>query len=189
MASSSLPVRGGEVVAGGQGVGVSVAQDPLAVGDQVLAIFDRLSKAAAKLVEAPDCPPALRQQSSGCCGVVLVQMLVQGHDLLDRIAGSGPVPPGFGQGLGYHGQQARYAGAERGQAAILRLTFPGYPHSQPVRADRRLIAAKRQQRRVRQLPERLIDGRRPGGRVGAGAGEQALLPGGVQQRPGYPGSR
>ena len=98
----------GEVVAGGQGVGVGLAQDLLAVGDQVLAVFDGLGEAVAEVVQAPEHPAAQLQQCPDQFGVLVTEVgsevLVQGHDLLDGIAGRGPVLPRLGQGFGHRYQ-------------------------------------------------------------------------------------
>ena len=90
---------------------------------------------------------------------------------------------------GHHRQQRRDACAEPGQGPVLCLALHGHAHGQPVRGHRGIIDAEGQQRRAGQPPERLVNAFRPGGRPGAGMLEQALLPGGVQQRPGHPGRR
>ena len=51
-------VGGGEVVAGAQGVRVGLAQDPLAVGDQGLAVLDGLDETVARArsgTRSPSC--------------------------------------------------------------------------------------------------------------------------------------
>jgi hypothetical protein len=97
-------VGGIEVVAGAQSIGVGVAQDPLAVGDQALAVFDGLGETVAEVVQAPDRPAAQPQQGFGQRGVLFTEVgrevLVQSHDLLNSVAGGGPVVPRPGQGLG-----------------------------------------------------------------------------------------
>ena len=151
------------------------AQDPLAVGDQLLTVFDGLGETVAEVVQAPDRPAAQPQQGSGQRGVLFAQVggevLVQGHDLLDGIAGGGPVLPRLGQRLGHRRQQRRYACAEPGQAPVLCLALHGHAHGQPVRGHRRAIDAEGQQGRAGQPPERLVNALRPGSRLGAeGAG-------------------
>ena len=69
----ACPVSVGEVVARGQGVGVVGAQQPLAVGDQGLAVLDCLGEAVAEFVHAPQRPPAQVQKGSGQLGVITVQ--------------------------------------------------------------------------------------------------------------------
>ena len=51
---------------------------------------------------------------------------MQGHDLLDGIAGGGPVPPRLGQGIGHRLQQPRDACAECGQGSVLCLVIHGH---------------------------------------------------------------
>ena len=144
-----VPVGGSEVVAGGQGVGVVRAQDPLGVGDQVRAVFDGLGGTIAEGGQAPDRPAAQPQQDSGQRGVLFAEVrgevLVQGHDLLDGIAGGGPVLPRLGQGLGHRLQQRRYACAEPGQGSVLCLALHGHAHGQPVRGHGGVIQAEGQQ--------------------------------------------
>ena len=45
----------------------------------------------------------------------------------------------------------------RAPGAVACAAFPGHAHDQPVRADRGVIAAERQQRRAGQPPQRLIN--------------------------------
>ena len=101
---------------------------------------------------------------------------MQGHDLLDGIAGGGPVLPRLGQGLGHHRQQPRYACAEPGQGSVLCLALHGHAHGQPVRGHRGVIHAEGQQGCAGQPPERLIDALRPGGRAGAGVRSRPCCP-------------
>jgi len=131
------PVGSSEVVPGGQGVGVGLAEDPLAVGKELLAVLDGLGEAVAELVQAPDRPAPQPQQYPGQRGVLPVQVrgqvLVQSHDLPDRIAGGGPVLPRLGQRPGHRRQQLGDTCAEPGQGPVTGLPLHRDPHGQAVR--------------------------------------------------------
>ena len=181
-------VGAGEVVAGGQGVGVGLAEDLLAVGEELLAVLDGLGEAVAEFVQAPDRPAAQPQQCFGQRGVVPAQVggevLVQGHDLRDGIAGGGPVLPRLGQRPGHRRQQLCDACAEPGQGPVAGLPLGGHPHGQPVRGHRGTIDAEGQQRRAGQPPERLVNAcpaRRPSRcravRAGPAARRRTAAPG------------
>jgi hypothetical protein len=86
-------------------VGVGLAQDPLAVGDQGLAIVDGLGEAVAEGVQGRIAQLPSRSSVSVSAASwsprLGSKMLVQGHDLLDSVAGSGPVLPRLRHGLGH----------------------------------------------------------------------------------------
>ena len=173
---------------------MGLAQDPLAVGEQVLAVLDGLGEAVAEVVQAPDRPAAQAQQGLGQRGVLSAEVgcevLVQGHDLLDGITGGGPVLPRLGQGPGHRRQQAADACAEPGQGAVAGPGAPG-PRAWSAGARPRSASStlKVSSDALASRPSASSTLLRPGGRAGAGVLEQALLPGGIQQRPGNPGGR